>query len=521
MEASESIIVTLTAEAGQKWDETKKTGAIGNYSPGTGRRSSLHMVFMPDGVAPGQKVRLRLHEIKEDRAGRMMYRGTPATVQYTERWKDNGDGTASKVTISSSWKLEESEEGVVETRPLATREQSPTIRQDLKVIWNKDSDQASSFIEKVEIKSYRQETEKVREGEIVWAGTGQIREEQVPPERLPVLEVRIAGGAFDLTQVVYVDNWEVEAACQYGGREPFRFLTRYGKLPAWVRQLTEARYPVCGSCGKARYDQEKGGSWCATCRPYREAEKLIADLITPSRKEELAGEAARLIGATTVLEGDSGVVLLKATLDHIGDSWRRDDFVRRWTGYGWYYFTDAGVYGSKFSPAALQILQLLPHASGDGLVEMVAWLLGSHQKQSSPDYYGATQVGGIKTALPQLAGVIQQLVAGSVGCAVRLRGSEQDRQATLAEYHRLTIGSDGDTERARSVGSVASILQEEKQDYAAALTAIREAEAKLAQRKPASKPKPAEPEPFASSGEPSAGFNNPFTSLAGLMKEKK
>jgi len=465
------LVVTLTAEHGQKWDAEKKRGAIGTYRPaGSGRRSPFHLVFMPDGVEPGQQVRLTLREIKPDSAGHMMYRGSPAPVAYAEKWRDNGDGTASRVTISTNWLLQESEEGVLETRPLATREwDPPSVRHDLKVVWGVD--QVSSFVERVATKIYTQQAEKVTAGQMVWVNTG-TREEQGAPEQLPVLQVKVGYGDFGghKLELVWSDAWTLTADCYFAvNTEYTRENTSYGKLPKWVQAQLLNQYPTCGSCGTVRYNKEET-SWCATCRPYRETEQWIVASLTPKRKLELSVEAAKLLGAGSALEGELGVAILKATLDHIGDSWRRDDFVQRWTGYGWYYFCDDAVYGSKLSPAALQILQFLPHASGDRMVEMVAWLSGGH-KQNFSDYYAAAQVRGERVQLPVgLQNVVENLAAGRTGLAERLRGGEPDRLLALQEYRGLGDNIDRDSREFREVGN---LLVDGDQDYAKALRRIR------------------------------------------------
>src|SRR3990167_11066010 len=87
---AEEQIQTLEATQGKNPSE-----AIASYG-----RS---IVFLPSGVKPGQTVRARLQEIKPDSRGRMMYRAIPAPVEYSERWKDNGDGAASRVTIATDW----------------------------------------------------------------------------------------------------------------------------------------------------------------------------------------------------------------------------------------------------------------------------------------------------------------------------------------------------------------------------------------------------------------------------------
>lgn len=55
--------------------------------------------------------------------------------------------------------------------------------------------------------------------------------------------------------------------------------------------------------------------------------------------------------------------------------------------HGWYYFCEDEVFGSHLSPAALTALELMPSASGGGLVELIAWVVEN-------GYYSAIQERG-------------------------------------------------------------------------------------------------------------------------------
>jgi hypothetical protein len=150
---AEELIQTLEAHEGRNEGE-----AIASYG-----RS---IVFLPKGVEPGKNVRVKLLQLREDSRGRMMYRGVPASDEYSESWKENSDGTASRVTIATDWLGVPSEMGVVETRPLNKREGSPSIQSNLKVVWGNDL--ANSVIEDSQVRLIPLEEERIENGQLVW-----------------------------------------------------------------------------------------------------------------------------------------------------------------------------------------------------------------------------------------------------------------------------------------------------------------------------------------------------------------
>src|SRR3989344_198600 len=108
-------VVTLQVQEGNKPGQP-----IGSYSPS---RRSFYLVFLPGNAPVGKEVKIRLVDTgKQDKRGSALFRGEPAPVEYTERWKDNGDRTATRDTISTDWLGVQAEEGEVETRKLETRE---------------------------------------------------------------------------------------------------------------------------------------------------------------------------------------------------------------------------------------------------------------------------------------------------------------------------------------------------------------------------------------------------------------
>lgn len=503
--ADEVIVVTLTAEAGQKWDEQKKTGAIGNHSSGIGKRSRLHLVFMPDGVAPGQTVRIRLREIKLDRGGNMMYRGEPAPVEYTERWKDNGDGTASRVTISTNWLLGELEEGVLETRALATRDGTPSIRSDFQVVWGQDM--ASSTIEDRQIQTIPLEKERVEGGNLVWGKISE-REETLPIQAHPLKKVEPnwegdwPKTAFD---VRYNPDWKIVAYTF-----PGMVKTTFGAMPRWWQVEQEARYAVC-VCGRRRRDVQVddgygkcelcraeehcvrcnkqtnvtligGNLVCDACKPLEEMEQLIARMLTADHKSAIAAEARRLLAGEVFAKAEA-MVILGAILDHLTATWIRDDLLRKWAGYDWFYFCNEGIYGSRLTLAGLQILEFLPQAIGNGLVELVAWITtgGTH--------FVKTQIEGQNQAPQVTEYELQQLVAklqaSQPVLANWLRGSEQDRVAALSAKARLVaVESAGYSPELRdAVQEAKNLLYGEAQDYRFYLRKLLEAESLAAEIK--------------------------------------
>jgi hypothetical protein len=325
------------------------------------------------------------------------------------------------------------------------------------------------------------------------AGT---REERSAPERLSILRVKVWAGDFGSHrfEVAYQDVWTLSVDCYYTDSDFVRENTVWGKLPAWLQAEVQAQYPPC-SCCRQRRDIHVSDSYgkcelcraeehcircekkstvknlggrlvCDKCQPYETAEQLIETSFPMERREAIAAEAITLL-VGQALPQEVGEAILKTTLDHVATSWLLDRCTRKSTGYCWYYFCEDGIYGTKLAPAALQILQFLPQASGNGLVEMVAWLV--EPPKASPTFYSATQVDG-RVVTPTIA---EHQLKQEIKVADFLRGSEADRIAAIVGYKVLVEKLGGESREARAV---AEILQDEKQDYAAALTKIREAE---------------------------------------------
>jgi len=493
------IIETLLAEKGKRYEEDGQV--IASYG-----RS---IVFLPKGVQPGQKVRVKLEKIREDSRGRMMYRGVPAPVEYTERWKDNGDGTASRVKVAIDWFLKESEVEVIETRKLESREARAWLYTERSVVWG--SFPTSSFVEEVDVRSVPIESEVVKNGALVWERTSE-REERGQPFQRPVSRVEAVGGKWFLNRfnTTYEPSWSLELRVYFQVEGEEKYITQtttWGEIPNWLQVEISARYPVC-SCGRQRRDVEvpdgydkcelcraqetcercgkqakiaviHGKMVCDACQPYEEQEQLIAQHLSPLYREQIAAEAKKLLQGQA-LESELGFQVLKAGLGHITCSYTRDRILRRYEGYRWYYFTDEGVFGTKFEPAALQVLQYLPQAAGNSLVELVAWVVGG-PKPSGPDFYLRTQVYGESgVSLPQitedqLKQVVANLEAGQRVLAYRLRDSEADRLAALEAFRQAEDLASFPNSKIRKLYEKArQALKGEEQDYKTALKALQE-----------------------------------------------
>jgi len=440
------IIVTLEAQKGRKYDETGQ--AIASYG-----RS---IVFLPKGVQPGQKVRVRLIEIpgKRDVRGWPMYRAEPAPIEYVERWKDNGDGTVSRVKLAINWLGEQREIETIERRKLGVKEEVKK-REFLgyEVEWGREL--ADSYVREVELETVVVGVEKLKkELGFVWEKR-EIKRRRLGATTHPIARVIVVEGKwwYRRFEVDYKDEWEVEVKVYFqvdGEEKNTNFATTWGELPAWLRAELSSRYPVC-SCGRQRRDIQVSDGYgkcelcrteetcercgkqakitvingrlvCENCRPYEEQEQLIATHLTMGYRQKIADEARKLLQGQA-LEAELGLAVLKAGLGYIPSDYTRDRILRRYEGYRWYYFTDEGVFGTKFEPGALQVLQYLPQATGNGLVELVAWVIEGPKAPS--DFYIQSQVEGrqVTPALTEdlVIDLTQKIEAGEPVLAHRLQ----------------------------------------------------------------------------------------------------
>ncbi|MEO0249789.1 MAG: hypothetical protein ABIN58_09715 [candidate division WOR-3 bacterium] len=469
----EKLIVTLLVEEGTKGDP------VGSY--GDGRRSRGSIVFLPAAAKShlGKNVRVELQEIRPDSRGVMMYRGVPAPDIYAERWRDNGDGTLSRLTVATDWLGQEVELGVVETRPSGAREGIPSTQSNLQVVWGQDL--ASSVVEDRQIRLIPLEEERVEDGRLVWRKVGE-RSENLPVKAVQVLGVKVAQDCEwyrNRLQTTYDPNCQVQLYVRYGEHkatgswESTLYPTaRWAEMPGWWRAEQEAHYPVC-SCGRQRRDTQIADGFgkcelcraegicercgkqikvtvvdshlvCDACRPYAEQERLIARLLNTDHLAAIAEEARGLL-ALQPLKKEEGEAVLKATVD--SSVFRRE-------GYGWYYFGQLGeVYGTKLAPAALKILENLPSATGNGIMELISWVVGGPRPANpAADYYLQTQVED-KQAMPDLTEtclkqVVEKIAGSQPVLADLLRGPKVDLDKILSDLRRnwLVMPGKGDPE---------------------------------------------------------------------------
>lgn len=160
--------------------------------------------------------------------------------------------------------------------------------------------------------------------------------------------------------------------------------------------------------GKERTD--KGG------RVMYRAQLAPAEI--PERCEWEIAEKAGALRKAIALPGKEGEAILRVKHNQgIG-------LPSGWTGYDWYYFFEDAVFGSKFSPAALLVLESLPISTGSAYDELLAWLLGG--TRGSGDFYHRRQAGQIRDdELPEfpeteLRDIVSRLERGEWVIADRL-----------------------------------------------------------------------------------------------------
>lgn len=506
MDEKKGLIVTLLVEEGNTPGQP-----IGSYSPG---RKTHHLVFLPGKAPVGKQVRVKLVETgKTDKRGAILYRGVPAPVEDVFRYKDNGDGSFTTILIARDW-LGEEVVAAEEQRLFATRESVPDTFNEYSVSWG--GNLGSSTVVIAETSHFYEEKEYVASGSLAWRRTGNQRKVVNSTTPYPIIETVAGGSEWSDKRLglVYGDSTKTNVRASYllpSGETSNEFADTWGQLPLWWRAEQEALRPICG-CGRQRREQQTDGyRKCETCRAeehcarcgkqarvaviggrlvctacehYEETEQLIASCLSANERTRIAAEAKKLFNGQAFV-GAEGETVLRVTAEHIPEGRQRDSLVQRWNGYDWYYLCNDGVYGTKLAPAALQILQFLPLASGNGLVEMVAWLCGGRRTASigkvyiqgrdiPDDFYLQSQMEGLGGILKpaQIRNEIEHLKIADM-----LRGSEADRLAAVSGYQRLVVklGNDAD-----EVKTVAIILQAEAQNYAAALAEIRKADEFLA-----------------------------------------
>lgn len=440
------------------------------------------LVEMPDEAIIGQNARVTLEVARTSQSGKTVYRAWPAPPIPSERWQDLGDGTASRQALETDWLGETSEVGTPEVRQLATREGTAKVRRDQQVVWGLDF--GSTQVETTEVRVIPIETEKVVNNNLTWSKTGE-REEPQPPKVYPAKSVELNTGCewyrsrFD---AMYSTEVSVLVDFQYqqedAGVVSFSLSTnvlKWGNMPQWWRDEQEARWPLC-SCGRKRYDAQNPDGYskceecrkeevcvrcgqqkkatlvggrliCEACQPYEEAEQWIHSEITTEGIQAIVSESEKLLRGQAVPQ-ELGEKLLAATLEQTG--WERSQTIEKWNGYHWYYFTEDGVWGSKLAPTAIELLSHLDEATGNGLVELVAWIAQGcgRPPRNIPDFYLWTQVEGKNFPVAEFDGrtekdlcqYVQELAnrisAGEPMLGVWLRESEGARLARV-EHARI------------------------------------------------------------------------------------
>jgi len=500
----EEIIVTLLVQEGNKPGQP-----IGSYTAG---RRSHHLVFLPGDAPVGQQVRVRLVDTgSKDRRENTLYRGVPANVEYTDRWKDNGDGTASRVTVAKNWLLQEWEEGECERKTLGKDSPRPdrTTRTPRRTVDLSTSLSMATVQEEI-IATTPLMSEIVDNkvaGGLVWMETGKSEVMEISDLfAVSKISLKSAWGKEKIFQVVWGADWPIEVTVHFNNTATevaHAEATSWGKLPLWVQRLHESEYPVCAcgrervaakdctfwvdeypKCGQCRAEEHchrcgkqaqisflSGRLICNDCIPYEKAEQLIASKITAQHRTKVIAEAQRLL-AGQALPADSGFLVLKCGLDYVPEGWLKEKILGQYKGYTWYYFTDKGIFGSKFSPATLQVFRVFGEACGDGLVELVAWLTFGHKSDS--DFFTKTQVKGEKAPLPDISDVVHDIAGGADLLSIRLRDSEQKRLEAVEAVKSLEELK-GDEFRGNAIRLAEEALRAEAQDYAEVIRKVTEA----------------------------------------------
>jgi len=496
-------VETLLVEEGQKYDPATGEGAIaslGGYGGELVFLPTLPKSVQPD-TNPAARVRVVVEEVgTKDKRGRPLWRAKPAPDETEEVWEQESD-TVRRIAIRRNWCLAEVRRETLEERPAGTRDGASRETSEFVLFFEATLD--DSFVLESRIRVIPEERETAVDGKPVWKKVSERRE--------PITDTQHA-----VTAIVAKSGWstwhEVRLEPSYPADKPVALSVTYqkgdgtiatredkvewGELPAWLQDQLTTPYPLC-DCGRQRHEEQADGYGkcelcraeetcercgkqakvsvvfdhltCDACKPSATLELMIEATLKPEHRQRIAEEAACLRQAEA-MEREAGETILGATLGHITDSWRRNNLVSKWTGYGWYYFGE-GIFGSKFAPAALALVEYLPAATGNGLVELVAWIAGGVKPSGSSDYYLRTQVNGEQGVTPsftedQLKQIVAKIETGEPVLADWLRGSEADRQQALRELAELESSAG---KHHSSLSQVKQNLQGDLQDYVLAL----------------------------------------------------
>ncbi|MEI6238147.1 MAG: hypothetical protein WCP15_01260 [bacterium] len=468
---NKEIIVTLLVQEGNKPGQP-----IATYSPS---RRERYLVFMPRDAVPSKEARVQLVDTgSKDSRGSALYRGQPARIEYTDRWKDNSDGTASRVTIAKNWLLHESEEGECERKTLAKDSPKPDrASMSLRHTIDLSTSLVMATVLEETVTTTPLMSEKVENAitsglVLVETGKSEVVEKSDIFAISRIGDINRQFLSESLVKLVWGNDWNIQIPVYFtkdGSETSVTESTVWGKLPVWIQSELQAEWPIC-SCGRERVSLAQGHKVddypkcskcrseehchrcgkqarisflsgrlvCDECKPYETAEQMITSKVTDAHKAKVIDEANRLLGGQS-MSAELGFLVLKSGLGHVADDWNKEQTLNRWNGYQWYYFTDKGVFGSKFSPSTLQILRFLSQANGDGLVEMIAWLSGGAKADQNRDFFFKTQVKGEKVTLPVLEDVIRKVTGIDPVLADFLRQSEAERLEEEARQYRPEI----------------------------------------------------------------------------------
>jgi hypothetical protein len=509
-------VVALQVEEGQTDSATgRKKDPIASYSPA---RREHYLVFLPTDAPVGKTVRIRLVDIgKTDRRGSSLYRGIPE-VEYTNRWKDNGDGTATLVTIESDWLFEESEVGEVETRALLTEENlsMAETESNFSVNWGVDLD--STKVIDIQKTTIPIQTEVVSVDGVKSWSTVSHRVEISAPEIFTVTDFGFRTIPWDQAVVTIPPGSKFWVYLSFQNDNPGKktqlFELEWDTAPIWIKSIWEQGHPVC-SCGRSRLkpiadalfdgygkcelcrveencvrcgkkgkiENLAGRLVCNFCNPYESAEQLVRRHVAEAHKLAVASEASKLLLGKAV-ERDLAEAIFKASLDHITEERTKDRLLQNWLyketnscKRQYWYFCEDGVYGSLYSPAALLLLSYLPQAQGNGLVDLAYWLA------TEGVYYMNVHVENRQAGLPSVdestfSKLVEKLSQGQPVLATWLRGRDSDREAATKLFATLKVrfGDKPEIEEAEK------LLQADEQRYDKALQALQNAEWRLTER---------------------------------------
>lgn len=411
-----------------------------------------------------------------------------------------------KVSIRRNWCFAEVRRETLEERALATRDGASWETSEYALFL--EATLADSFVIESKVRIVPEERETVKNCQLLWEKISD-RREPVADVQYPVTEV-IAdsrGGWYNSRlEAVYSADAAVVLSATY--QKPDSTTSKqaqnveWGKLPAWLQDQLVAPYPLC-TCGRKRIEEQADGyAKCELCRAEETCErcgkqgkisviygKLICDVCQPKAKLELMIDELLDLGKRQAIareahalrmgqsfNGAEGIAVLGLALDHISSNSTRDNLFRKWSGYAEYYFTEDGVFGSKFATSSLEFLELLSQAQGNGLVELVAWVVGG-AKPGSNDYYLRTQIKGEQGVAPSfteqnLREILLKLDQNQPVLADRLRGSEAERQQALRLL--AEIEEEVGDSRIISLDEARRLLQAEEQNYGGAVRKLVE-----------------------------------------------